>query len=536
MENKRTKLIVLLLLVCQISFAQHPSSHGGNPFYWALVGGVGALISYFSYLLFSWIVGLISQVGKKSEIKENTVRDNNNEQLTVRLSDSLQTYSEKGNNDSSLERKHKYSGKTPLTWLEKKISLFIAIYVLLLFVSVVVINNHVNNKRNNLYVDLIEQIEESFKKNGVNNSVDAIAQYPGDKFVISELNVPQLPQDKNDREQRYWNNIYSGIEHVYKLNDDSERWIVWGMSLQPVLWKDGYWWKGIQEYEFFPYSICVPYGANFNSTIAAEIIKKSLDKVDSNIDNYNKVQEVISLSNEYYNIIGYNIQYNKNDSNPVSDISFYNSDTGVGPIFENGFFTGIYRFGLIKVGQYRVLIGYRNRTTWKPVEKGGFNASFQDKTLLIGIIFIILSIILIILIRSDIQLLKRDRLVLTESLKERLLRYTNPLDYMGQEQAQKVLIARDLNEKLLAIDSDDPIIEDMANEVKEKLEIFLINGNERTYLTAICKSILKKANKKGDMSLIKDVNNTLVLLSDIGTINGSKYKEIVLNITRFLKK
>lgn len=66
LKMKRLYSLIAIISFCAIAFAQHPQSRGGNPLYWGLVGGLGALICYLLYILIGFITGYI----KNRNLKE----------------------------------------------------------------------------------------------------------------------------------------------------------------------------------------------------------------------------------------------------------------------------------------------------------------------------------------------------------------------------------------------------------------------------------------------------------------------------------
>ena len=50
--SKRIFVFIWTILSCTAIYSQHPGSHGGNPFHWAIVGGISAGIMYLFSLIF----------------------------------------------------------------------------------------------------------------------------------------------------------------------------------------------------------------------------------------------------------------------------------------------------------------------------------------------------------------------------------------------------------------------------------------------------------------------------------------------------
>ena len=61
MSKKRVFVLVCTISMCTIIYGQHPHSHGGNPLYWALVGGISAGMLYAFYLLFGVLVNFVQK-------------------------------------------------------------------------------------------------------------------------------------------------------------------------------------------------------------------------------------------------------------------------------------------------------------------------------------------------------------------------------------------------------------------------------------------------------------------------------------------
>ena len=59
---KRLYVFVQVSLFCTLAFSQHPHSGGGNPLYWALVGGLSAGMLYVFYILLGLLVNFIRRL------------------------------------------------------------------------------------------------------------------------------------------------------------------------------------------------------------------------------------------------------------------------------------------------------------------------------------------------------------------------------------------------------------------------------------------------------------------------------------------
>lgn len=287
--------------------------------------------------------------------------------------------------------------KSILAWLKcRKYVLYIA-YCFMLLLSALVIELHIKNKREKLYSELRESLRNTF--GDIMNSYDALNFNVIDELEYEEVPIPELFIDDNNaindkRKKKQWSNMFSGIEHVYKITYGGFRMIGMQYTLVPIK-KDSYVTEGIQTYFFFPYMICVPDGLDFNTEIAKIIIEKSLDIVYCEPDQYSTASEILSTQNEYYHFAGNPFGQ---DSLPELWMHFYNETTGTDPIYDNNKFTGYYWFGMQKIGQYRVIYAYENGTPWRIIEKDGFKASIKDRVIYHGITFIILTSILLLIL------------------------------------------------------------------------------------------------------------------------------------------
>ena len=413
--------------------------------------------------------------------------------------------------------------------MKKRKIIAILIYVILLLAAIVAIESLINNKRDKLYSDMSKQLTIPFNKTEGANCVETLAQATDDEVEYVEVSIPPFPEDGDKWEKRYWTNKFSGVEHLYKITDGG--WTMCGKTNVYFGSKDHPYENvhiGIQDYVFVPYMICVPHGFEFNSQIAKTIIEESLEKekVLCKPDKYDVASEAQLQSNDYYEIESYNLP----DDRPELNMPFRNERIGTDPIYENGKLTGYYWFNVITIGSYKVLYAYKNCLTWAVVERS--NSSLRDRVLYYCLAFIALTSALICFLFKLRRKHKANTLMLTESLRERLLRYADPVNFLSSSQPQRVTIAKDIYEKLLDLSAEDPQVEDIADDLKEKIGINLITEQEKTYLINLCKSIMKK--KSEQIETKKLVNNLYVLLADINSVRGKDYSTILKIVSQIL--
>lgn len=241
---------------------------------------------------------------------------------------------------------------------------------------------------------MIGRVHDSF--GGINQSIDALDFERIDELEYKEVSIPAFITDENNteigkRKRKRWDNIFSGIEHVYKIT--YQGWQMAGMQYTLIPDEDRHVKNGIQDYYYFPYMICVPDGLEFNIDIAKNILEKSLDKVYCKPDQYNTANEIISTPNDYFHFVGNTFLQ---DSLPKLYMHFYDETTGTDPIYDGNKFSGYYWFGMHKIGQYRVIFAYGNSISWRIEEKEGFNASTKDRVIYYSIVLVFLTGLLLL--------------------------------------------------------------------------------------------------------------------------------------------
>lgn len=394
----------------------------------------------------------------------------------------------------------------PATKLEKSKYIAIIVYILFLIASVVVIERYIKEKRNRLESELFDTMGWTLNKSSMGLMHESL-----DNVKYKEVPIPSYPKDP--RKQQYWKNMFSGIQHVYKLTD--EGWIMSGMIFQIVENGSGNYGPGIQDFTFSPYMICVPKGVEFNKQIAINIIGASLKMNANNADDSNIDGNVRSLSNEYFKISGINITSSKH-------IPFHDEQTGTDPIYENGKFDDKFWFGMDKIGPYRIILSYSNQIAWSPEEKK--EASMKDRMLYYSILDGLFTILFVFSIFFITKRISASKLFLKENLMNRLLRISNPIIFI-KSNPQFVTIARDIQTNLNADVCDTDKLVMLASQVKHSLKVNLISDEERKYLFDICK-IYSKRNKNKNIEISDIINNLIVLVSDTNSIDGESYIRI----------
>ena len=426
---KRLYALLTASFVCAIVLAQHPYSRGGNPLYWAIVGGIGALLVYAFYWSVSFILSLfkrhrrncVDDGNAENQMKETTttesaIVDVHEDSENVVLQSDEDTKINTSDNPLSKDISH-------IRTKRQKITIGV-ISVIMCLLAVVVVELHINNKRDRLFSDMLEQVRNSFSADDdYSPNAEALFGENIDDLEYTEIAIPTFPNDGDKHEKEHWMNMFMGVEHLYKITDGG--WTMEGDIYHPVPYEDGNYRNGVQGYRYIPYMICVPEGAEFNIHIAKTIIKKALDKVYTEPTESNAVHNALSNNNDYYEMIGHFYR----DSVPeIGGIPFYNKSTGTEPIFDNGKFSGYYWFGMLRIEQYKVLLAYRNLFAWNAVEKRGFNASVKDRVLFYGIaLALILSVLFLYLYRDRIKLKSKRMFRVEKSDKQMYCKHCGKL-------------------------------------------------------------------------------------------------------------
>ena len=288
-----------------------------------------------------------------------------------------------------------------LAWFENREYIIYLTYCFMLLLSVLVIELHIKDKRDKLYSELIGKVRNSF--GDINENIEALNFDRISELEFEEVPIPELVI--NEKEKKYeeitkgkikhWNNMFSGIEHVYKITNQG--WNMAGMQYAFINGYDEYAKEGIQDYYYIPYMICVPDGMDFNIEIAKKLLEESLNRVYCEPNQYNDAANFKSTKNEYFHFVGRGLLQ---DSLPENDMHFYNNTTGTDPIYANNKFTGYYWFGMHIIDQYRVIHVYKNMAAWTIEEKDSISTTIKDRVIYYSIVLVFLTILLFVFLYS----------------------------------------------------------------------------------------------------------------------------------------
>lgn len=420
-EMKRLSTLLTALFVCSIVLAQHPHSRGGNPFYWAIVGGISAILIYAFYWGVPFVLTLFKRHRKNrrdkgivmKQVKETTAMGS----FTIDTHDKNEKVILQSDNMTKINTCENLLPKEFSHFRTKRQKIIFGVICLIMcLLAVLVVELHINNKRDRLFSNMLEQVRNSFNSDDdYSPNAEALFSENIDDLEYTEIAIPPFPNEADKHKKKHWMNMFKGVEHLYKITDGG--WTMTGDIYYPVPYEDGIYRNGVQEYRYIPYMICVPKGVDFNLDIAKSIVSKALDKVYSEPTELNAVYKARSRTNEYYELIGH---FYKDSLLEKGGIPFYNKSTGTEPIIDNGQFTGYYWFGMQTIDQYRVLMAYRNIMVWTVVEKGGFSASVKDRIIFYGTAFALILFIIVLYLNRDRIILKSKRMFLVEKSDEQM--------------------------------------------------------------------------------------------------------------------
>lgn len=408
------RLIVLLSVLCTFAtaFAQHPHSKGGGPLYWALVGGISAVLYYAIFRGIPFILSLFKK--RKRNNDDENVADSGVIESKTEEPEIITTPDEKDNQQSvELMKSIVNDDSLPKNVSQKKSKrekIIVGIILLIMsLLSIFFIEKHISEKRKMLSNNLVEQVMNSFNSNEdwSKRYVKALSYKNIEDLEYEEIAIPDFPNNGDKSEKRHWTNMFSDAEHLYKLTDHG--WTMVGYVFHRE-WSEpynDYSYSILQKFIFFPYMICVPKGTDFNLPIAQAMVNRALDSFYVDPEEFESVQDALFNSNEYFYLSSPSIIEREPD---YSRIHYDDQFVGFEPIYENGKFTGNYWFTLQRIGPYRILYAYTNIGQEIVQEKDGFNGSQKDRILYYGLTFLLLSLLFVLYLFKDKIKLKPVRL------------------------------------------------------------------------------------------------------------------------------
>ena len=331
--------------------------------------------------------------------------------------------------------------------------------------------------------------------------------YSGNKVSYEMTEVPEFKYKYKipytDKEKQYydWENYYGDIYKMYKLKPKYESDDEWTGFRFDVISSQG--WDIISTYQVYPYMIgcrkqSQSYMYNYMPSVQTAV-GEAFDFWTSNdkssykkyIDNDISIYDIKhAVENEYYMLFSYEDCcriYGKEHADSLVRVS------GVQYVFptqcEASSYGGYMYNGYYKV--YNVIKPISNYTLsynvfWNPKWKDRKNIMLWGYSILSALF---LSIVIPLSIKEN----KRKK-INAESLKEKLLRVSNPQNYLSPYQERKVDAANDIYARLQNISADDiALLKEVRKEISDKLEVSFVDSDLR-------KELQRKCNPKNFMN------------------------------------
>lgn len=295
-------------------------------------------------------------------------------------------------NTNNIAPSARISKKIPIIPLQKQKPICILLYIIFLLLSIFCVELYINLKKERLRQDVIDCVG---LKDG--EDVSAMAFDDTKHLEIRKITIPPFPKtgDANELkyDQEHWKNMFGGMADLYKITHGG--WLMEGrvLTTYPNAQKQAHY--GYLFYGFFPIFICTPGGRKIDLDLAKSIVSHALDVIYRKPDRFNKID--FTYSNSYYSVWGSTVE----DYPMKGYVHAYSEDTGIKPIpNEHGKNSEDNYFGMVEVGMYRVIFGYKSYMGVGIHEKDGFSASLKDRVLLYGGIGLCLTLLLLFFLRK----------------------------------------------------------------------------------------------------------------------------------------
>lgn len=282
--------------------------------------------------------------------------------------------------------------KIPFIPLRKQKPICILLYIIFLLLSIFCVESYIDSKKERLRQDIIDGVGLKYGED-----VSAMAFDETKHLEIRKTTIPPYPKNGDANELKYdqehWKNMFGGMASLYKITDGG--WWMEGrvLTIYPNSQKQAHY--GYLFYNYFPVFICSPNGSKIELDLAKSIVSHALDVVYRKPDRFNKIN--FAYSNSYYNVMGSSVE----DYPMRGYVHAYAEDTGNKPILdEHGKKTEDNYYGMVEVGMYRVILGYKSDMGFGIHEKNGFSASLKDRVLLYGGIGLCLTLLLLFSLRK----------------------------------------------------------------------------------------------------------------------------------------
>ena len=431
---RRLYVTVTILLLCSIAFAQHPHSRGGNPLYWAIVGGLGALITYLLYLSFGWLIKLINHTNKGNESHHN------NKEITQKdLSGNLV-------NDVSEEGIKSKSRCSRIIGFIKSEWLFIILFVVGFVGICVSVNLYVDNEVDESRRDINRSLSLIYGKN------EGVCHFKKSGYTIVSYKLSEIPHI-GDKDSSIYIQMYGNIKGYYVAKN--KPW-----NIRQYIYEDGL----LRAYMINPYAVGL-------YSISGSPEKSFKTLYDYIIDGYNvtdgEVLEPANVKSNYH----YMQEYSNDMETEIRWYDYYSDKLfftrncyAFYRIVEDTNKSQLHRYlSIVVFTILESILFFLALYLKKKSRKGGFTFTKRIKEIIMHInkkqSFI-----------SDPKQYSSNNSV-TEMEYDVLLHKINPLNFMNPYDAEKVKLANDLYSALLKSKDNETLIHMIEEKAKNDLKI-----------------------------------------------------------------
>lgn len=319
--------------------------------------------------------------------------------------------------------------------------------------------------------------------------------YSGNKVSYERTEIPKYKHDVfiDDKQQYEWEEDYGDIYKMYKLKPKYESDDEWTGFRFDVISSQG---AGvINTYQVYPYMIgykkqsqsymynymppvqsAVDEAFNFWSSDDKSSYKKYIDDDISIYDIKNAVE------NEYYILFSYEECCRFNDKEYTDSLV-----RATGVRYSLNFNYEAKDYGYMYNGYYKVYNVAKPISNYTLNYNVFWNPKWEDRKNIMIWGYSILSVLFLsIVIPLSVKENKRGK-INAEPLKDKLLRISNPQNYLKPYQEQKVNAANDIYARLQNITPEDIILlKEIRKEISEKLGVSFIDIDLLSKMQKMC--------------------------------------------------
>ena len=356
-----------------------------------------------------------------------------------------------------------------------------------------------DKKDNRLHFEAINNLQDFFAKQDKFVSI----AYSDKEVSFERVSIPKFSDtyiwyEDSDKQQYEWKQDYGDIYKMYKLKPKYESDDEWtGFRFDVIEPLSGW---GVSFYHVYPYM--VGYRKQSQSYIYSYMpsVQTAVDEafdfwntddkssyikyIDNNISMYN-VERYIE--NEYYMLFSYD-ECRRWFGKEYADSLVRAKGISYSPVgYETpcGYmYNGYYKVYNVKKPISNYLLIYN--VFWDPKREDKKNIMIWGYSILS---ILLLSIVIPIYVKE-----KREEKLNAEGLKDRLLRCSNPQNFIKPYDEQKINAANDIYARLLNIaPNDETSLKELRKEISDKLDVNFVNSD-------LLNEMQRKCNPKNFMN------------------------------------